>query len=73
MVSWEFIAKNIEETLQKTLRTMKSKHLYPTRPISTEDIVYSFGDWKIHSPDLFGLADPSASLDVQQALLYLQE
>lgn len=48
--------------------------MYLNRLISSEDIVYVFGAWKLHSPEMFSL--PSAekeSIPLDQIMQYLKE
>lgn len=72
LISWEFIIKSIEETLTKTIQTLKRKYLHLVRMISTEDIVYAFGEWKLHSPEMFN-QETSNQVEVSQVLELLRE
>lgn len=51
--SWEFILQAIEEMLRRTLARLASQRLFLSRFIGPEDIVCSFGEWRLHSPDMF--------------------
>lgn len=53
LISWQFIIKNLEETLIKTIKVFESKGLLLARLISVEEIVFIFGEWKLHTPDMF--------------------
>lgn len=53
LISWEFIIKSIEETIAKLLSIMKKRRIVLSRLISAEDVVYTFGNWKLHSTDMF--------------------
>ena len=53
MISWQFIIKNLEETLAKTVKALESKGLYLTRLIGADELVFTFGEWKLHTPDMF--------------------
>jgi hypothetical protein len=74
MISWDFIIRNIEESLRKTLAAMQHKHMQLHRLISIDDIVYGLGEWKLHSPEMF--AAPGAEqepVSANQALEYLKD
>lgn len=43
--------------LTKCTSSMSKKKMNLTRLISAEDIVYAFGEWKLHSPDMFLLSE----------------
>jgi hypothetical protein len=57
IISWEFIIKNIEETLLKTIGIMKKRKMQLSRLVSAEDIVKVFGEWKLHTPALFTISE----------------
>ena len=51
---------------------MRKHKLYLNRFISTEDIVFVFGEWKLHSPEMFE-EGKGEELEISQALIYLRE
>jgi len=70
-ISWEFITRSIEESLVKTISSMKKQNLHLNRMISTEDLVHVLGEWKLHSPDMFELGE--GGIEASQALSCLRE
>lgn len=50
---------------------MKKQKMYLNRLISSEDIVYMFGEWKLHSPEMFD-AQSGEEVEIGQALAYLR-
>ena len=56
-IGWEFITRSIEESLVKTISSMQKQNLHLSRLISTEDMVHVFGEWKLHSPDMFKVGE----------------
>lgn len=58
--------------LTKSISSMSKKKMILTRLISAEDIVYVFGEWKLHSPDMFSLSgaeqEPTPLIQVMEYL-----
>jgi hypothetical protein len=50
---------------------MQKKGIELCKLISAEDIVYVFGEWKLHSPSMFAKAE--GEVPVEQALEYLHD
>ena len=50
LISWEFIIRSIEDMLRKVIACMAKKDMHLRRLISSQDIVYVLGEWKLDSP-----------------------
>lgn len=50
---------------------MAKLNIHLSRFISTEDIVFVFGEWKLHSPDMFK-ESKEEEVEISQALTYLR-
>lgn len=53
LISWQFITRSIEDMIKKTILALQKKKMYLTKLISADDLVYAFGEWKLHSPEMF--------------------
>jgi hypothetical protein len=74
LISWEFIIRSIEDVLRRVIAGMGRKKMHLSRLISSQDIVYVFGEWKLHSPEMFALPGVEReSTSLAQVMQYLKE
>jgi hypothetical protein len=59
--------------LQKTAAALEQRGLHLNRLISTEDIVYVLGEWKLHSPEMFSAAESRNGGEMAETLALLRE
>lgn len=74
LISWQFVVRSIEEVIVKTVSAMKKIGMSLNRFISTEDMVYVFGEWKLHSPEMFVFEGSTGEeMEINDVLTFLHE